>query len=115
SVMAIATVLGFVGIAMYIASNPAVAILSLSDHYAATTDAQRAIFLAAGQAMLATWQGTAFQTAYILGSVAGVAIGMVMLRSHIFGKVAAYMGILANAVGLGLYLPMIGVYIAVFS
>jgi hypothetical protein len=116
SVMAIATALGLLGIAMFIASNPAFEMLALSNQYAAaTTDAQRSIFLAAGQALLATWQGTAFQVAYVLGSVAGIAIGMVMLRSSSFGKVTASMGILANAVGLGLYLPMIGVYIAVFS
>jgi hypothetical protein len=114
--MAIATALGLLGIAMFIASNPAFEMLALSNQYAAaTTDAQRSIFLAAGQALLATWQGTAFQVAYVLGSVAGIAIGMVMLRSSSFGKVTASMGILANAVGLGLYLPMIGVYIAVFS
>jgi hypothetical protein len=116
SVMAIATALGFLGIAMFIASNPAFEMLSLSNHYAAaTTDAQRSIFLAAGQAMLATWQGTAFQTAYFLGSVAGIAVGVVMLQSGIFGKMTAYMAILANAVGLGLYIPMVGVYISVFS
>ena len=47
----IATVLGFVGIAVFFASNTALSMLTLSDQYAAaTTDAQRSIFLAAGQA-----------------------------------------------------------------
>jgi hypothetical protein len=116
SVMAIATALGFLGLVMFIASNPAFELLSLNRHYAAaTTDAQRAIFLTAGQALLATWQGTAFQVAYIVSSVAGIAIGMVMLRSSSFGKATASMAILGNAVGLGLYLPTVGVYISVFS
>ncbi len=54
SLMAIAMTLGFVGIAVYFASNQAFSMLSLSDQYAAaTTDAQRALFLAAGQAVLA--------------------------------------------------------------
>ena len=40
SYMAIATILGFVGIAVYFASNTAFSMLSLSDQYAAaTTDA----------------------------------------------------------------------------
>lgn len=116
SIMAAAAALGLLGIALFIASNPAFEMLSLSDRYAAaTTEAQRSVFLAAGEAMLATWQGTAFQVAYILGSVAGIAIGAVMLRSGVFGKLTAYMAILGNAVGLGLYIPTIGVYIAVFS
>lgn len=116
SIMAGAVAFGMVGIALFIASNPAFEMLSLSDQYAAaTTDAQRSVALAAGETMLATWQGTAFQVAYILGSVAGIAIGAVMLRSSVFGGPTAYMAILGNAVGLGLYIPTVGVYIAVFS
>ena len=116
SIIALGTTFGFVGLALFIASNPAFEMLSLSDHYAAaTTDAQRSVFLAAGQTMLASWQGTAFQVAYILGSIAGLAVSVVMLRSNIFNKVTAYAGILANAIGLGLFVPTIGVFIAVFS
>ena len=53
SYMTIATALAFVGIAVYLASNQAFSLLSLSDQYAAaTTDAQRSVLLAAGQALL---------------------------------------------------------------
>jgi hypothetical protein len=90
--------------------------LSLSDQYtAATTDAQRATFLAAGQAMLAGWQGTSFQVGYLLSSAAGILIPAVMLQGTIFGKPIAVLGILANAIGLGLYLPSIGIFLALFS
>ena len=116
SVMAIATALGFLGIVFFIASNPAFEMLSLSDRYAeATTEAQRSTFLAAGEAMLATWQGTTFQAAYLLGSVAGIAVGAVMLRSGTFSNVTGWMAILGNAVGFGLYVPVVGVYVSVFS
>jgi hypothetical protein len=116
SVMAIATTLGLLGIALFIASNPAFELLSLSDRYAAAaTDAERSGFLAAGQAVLAAWQGTSFQVAYLLGSAVGIVIGVVMLQGGSFGKPTAYAAILANAVGLGLYVPAVGVYIAVFS
>jgi len=116
SVMAIGTALGLAGLVLFIASNPAFQMLSLSDQYAAaTTDAERATLLTAGQVMLAGWQGTAFQTAYVIGSIAGIAISAVMLRSVLFGKVAACAGILANVIGLGLYVPVVGIYITVFS
>jgi hypothetical protein len=116
SLMTIATALGLVGIVLFITSNPAIEMLSLSDHYAAaTTDAQRAMFLAAGQAMLAGWQGTAFQVGYLLSSVAGIAIPAVMLRGAIFSKATAVLGILANIIGLGLYLSTIGIFLALFS
>jgi hypothetical protein len=49
--------------------------LSLSQRYtAATTDAQRSLIQAAGQAMLAIYQGGAFDVYYILGAVATLII-----------------------------------------
>lgn len=116
SLMLLALGGGMVGIAMYIASNPAVEMLALSRRYALAADASdQAILLAAGEALIAGWQGTAFHAAYWLGSLAGIAIGVVLYQSGVFGKSAAYMGILANVVGLGLYVPVVGVYISVFS
>jgi hypothetical protein len=65
--------------------------------------------------MVAAWQGSTFQVAYLLGSVAGIAVGVLMLRSAVFSNVTGYMALLGNAVGLGLYVPVVGVYISVFS
>jgi len=116
SFMAIATTLAFVGIAVYYASNTAFSMLSLSDQYAAaTTDAQRSMLLAAGQAMLAIYQGTAFYMSYVLVSVAPLIISVVMLRSNIFSKVTAYVGILANVLGLAYFLPAVGVLLSLIS
>jgi hypothetical protein len=116
SLMTVATALYFVAIAAYFASNTAFEMLSLSDQYAAaTTDAQRSVYLAAGQAMLATFEGTAFQVSYVLASVAGIMIGAVMLRSDIFGRVAAYALILGDVIGLGLYVPTIGIFLSLIS
>lgn len=38
-----------------------------------------------------------------------------MVRSAVFSDLAGWMAILGNAVGLGLYVPTVGVYISVFS
>jgi hypothetical protein len=101
SFMALGTTLGLVGIAVYLTTNPCFSMLSLSDQYAAaTTDAQRAIFLAAGQSLLTTWLGTAYDVSYIVGGVAGLIIAVVMLRSDIFGRTTAYVGIVLNALML---------------
>jgi hypothetical protein len=118
SVMVLATTLWLVGLTLFIASNPAFEMLSLSEGYAAaTTDAQRSTFLAAGQAMLAGYieQGTAFNVGYVLSSVAGVMIAFAMLRSGVFGKATAHVGIAGNVLGMGLYVPTIGVFLAVLS
>jgi hypothetical protein len=101
---------------LFIASNPAFEMLALSNQYAAAeTEAQRTVLLAAGQAMLVSWQGSAFQVSYLIGSVALIIISAVMLRSRIFSKTTGYLGILANVIALGLYVPMVGVYISVIS
>ncbi|MCX9009690.1 MAG: DUF4386 family protein [Candidatus Methanoperedens sp.] len=101
SFMAIAATLGFLGIAAYFASSTAFNMLSLSDQYAtATTDEQRAMFLAAGQAMLAIWTGTAFVVGYILEGVALLIIAVVMLRSTLFSRVTASVGILLGVMSL---------------
>jgi Domain of unknown function (DUF4386) len=101
SFMAIALALGLVGIAAYFASNTAFEMLSISSQYAAaTTDAQRSLFQASGQAMLAIYQGTAFDVYYILNAVATLILSGVMLRSNSFGKATASMGIVAGALML---------------
>jgi hypothetical protein len=116
SLMIIGLAIGLISVILFIASNPAFSMLSLSKQYFATAvEAERISLLCAGQAMMATWQGSGFQTSYLLGSVALILISVIMLRSDLFSKATGYLGILANVVALGLYIPVIGVYISVFS
>jgi hypothetical protein len=106
SLMAIATVLALVEAVTFIMARPALQMLYLSDQYAAaTTDAQRATLLAAGEAMLATFHGTAFHVGINLFSIYYLIVSIVMLRSNIFGRVTAYTGIVAAILNWGLYVP----------
>jgi hypothetical protein len=107
---------GLVSIVTYIASNTSFNLLVLSGHYgAATTEAQRAEIRAAGRAMLAIWQGTAYDVSYVLGGVATLLVAAVMLRSHRFSRVTAYVGLVmgvlvlvpATAGTIGLHLSLI--------
>jgi len=113
SVTLVATACGLVGITVYVASNQALAMFSLSESYAAaTTDAQRATFLAAGEALLATnnpgtlHQGAGIYASLLLVLVAGLLMSAVMLRSGIFSKGTAVTGILANGFGLGYFIVL---------
>ena len=65
--------------------------------------------------MLAIYQGTVFYMSYVLVSVAPMMISVVMLRSNIFSKVTAYVGILANVLGLAYFLPAVGVLLSLIS
>jgi F0F1-type ATP synthase assembly protein I len=116
SMTTMATGLWLLAIAMFIASNPALQMLSLSDQFAAaTSQTQRSVTVAAGQAMLASWEGTAFQVSYVVGQIAGILIGLVMLRSDRFGRAIPYTLMVGNVVGFGLYLPTVGRAISAFS
>jgi hypothetical protein len=97
----IATAVGFVGNTVYLVSNTAFCMLSLSGQYsAANTESQKAIYLAAGQVMLKLFNVTGLYVSYVFFSVWGVIISFVMLRSKIFSKTTGRVGIVANAVAL---------------
>lgn len=116
SAMVIATAIALIGTVLHLTSNTAFEMLLLSEGYAAAaTDAQRAMFLAAGEATLTSYYGTAFHVSYVLGYVTKIIIGAVMLRSVVFGKVTGYMGILAGVTGLAFYLPMVGLFFSIVS
>jgi hypothetical protein len=113
SAMVIATALGLVGVAVYFAANQAFAMLNLSRRYVdATTEAQRTLFLAAGEALLANhnpgslYQGTGMTVSLLLVLLAGLIISVVLLRSPAFSRWAAYAGILANGFALGQFVAL---------
>ena len=116
SFMAIALAFSFIGAIAIIVARPALDMLYLSDQFAAaTTDAQRTLFLAAGEALLSMRNGTAFHVSYNLANIYLVIVPLVMLQSNIFSKITAYMGILAGIIGFGLYVPAIGIFLSVLS
>jgi hypothetical protein len=100
---AFATALAFVGGTLWFAGQSAFSFVHLADRYAAaSTDAERERLLAAAEAVLATdvWHatGTAVGGTLLLG--AAVLVSVMMLRSGLFGRVAAWSGILANGLDL---------------
>ena len=113
------------GIAMFLSSNQAFNLLSLSNQYAAAaTESQRSLFLAAGQSALnlnnPTLFGTGLFWSYMCLYLAGLTISLIMLQTRYFGKATAVIGIVANAFGLGYFFtsafaPSLGVIPAVGS
>ncbi len=116
SLVAIFMTLSVVGVICFVISRPSFEMLSLSNqYYAANTDAQRNSLLAAGQSMLAIFHGTTFYVSYILGSIAGIIISIVILQGKIFSKATAYTRIASSILDFGLFIPAIGLYISLFS
>jgi hypothetical protein len=118
SLMLVAAGLWLVSVALFIGSNTGFEMLSLSHGYAAAgNQAERAQYLAAGQTMLAAYmgQGSSFVMGYLLASVAGVLAGIAMVRNRVFSRLAAWAVIVANLVGLGLFIPVVGVPLSILS
>ncbi len=116
SFMTLYLVITLLGVAMFVASRPALEMLRMSRLYAgAATESERIIYLTAGENMIATFNGTAFQVSYLLGSIGGLILSLVMLRTPIFSKATAYVRIASSLCDLGLYVPMVGMYISIFS
>jgi hypothetical protein len=94
---ALALVLSLVGTAIYLSNNAAFPMLALSARYeSATTDAQKALLSAAGEAILA--RGEDFTPGAFIGfffsEIAMIVMALVMLRGGIFSKSTASAGLL---------------------
>jgi len=111
----LATALAFVGTTLTLATPTALSMIPLSDKFAATTDTVRNQLLAGGEALLAAdiWHSTSAIIGGVLLQCGAVLISIVMLRSNVFSKTTAWLGIvmhgldLAHIVG-GLFLPAAG-------
>jgi hypothetical protein len=107
----ISTTMAFLGIVFFYLSNQAFALLSLSrGYYAATTDLERMAYLSAGQALVTTSNPMVFGTgvfwAFIMVTTAGVIVSVAMIRTAIFPKATGYVGLVANALGLGYFVTV---------
>lgn len=101
SLMAVGTVIAFVGIAIYFTVNLALAMLDLSHQFAkAETETHGAGCVVADQAVLAIFRGTSFIVHYILIGIAGMIVSTVMLRSTLFSRATSYAGLLQGAMML---------------
>ena len=114
--MGLVLVLSMLGAGAFIAARPAFEMLRLSNQYtAATNDAQRAIYLASGETLIAIFHGTAFHVSYVLGSISGLILSFVMLKSLIFSRATAYVRIASSVFDFGLFIPVVGTFVSILS
>lgn len=93
----LAMIIAFLGIGVFYATNRAFPMLGLSNQYVtASSDAERAVLEAAGVSLLNVGQSHSPGTflGFFLTETAGIFISLVMLRSGIFSRTAAYAGTL---------------------
>ena len=96
----LAALFAFLGLTILLITNMAYPMVYLSNQYqAATIESQKILLLAAGETKIAT-----VNTGMILGGffVEGAALifSIIMLRSNVYGKLIAYLGILGHGLDL---------------
>lgn len=97
SFSALALIISLVGAAIFYSTNRAFPMLDLSAQYAiASSDTQRTLLEAAGQAMLAVGQSHTPGTfmAFFFSEIGGVLMAIVLLRGKLFNRAAAYAGMI---------------------
>jgi hypothetical protein len=113
----LSTALAFAGLTLVLATPTALSMIQLSDKYAAaTSEAARMQWQAAGEAVMATdiWHGTGAILGGVLLQAGAVLISFVMLRGGVFSRATAYLGIVMHGLDLlhivsGLFVPVSGV------
>lgn len=101
SLMMLGTTFAMIAITLYFASNPAATMLVLAQHYDASGPAaQNSGVVAAGQAALLEFQGTAFLLHYVMMGFAGMIVSFVMFGSTVFSRTTAIAGVLQGAMML---------------
>jgi hypothetical protein len=97
---ALAALFAFAGLTIILVSFIAYPMVFLSDQYSnTTTEEQRILFLAAGEAKIATVI-TGMNMGGFLVEGAAVIFSILMLKSNVFGKRTAYLGIVGHGLDL---------------
>jgi hypothetical protein len=105
----IALVLGLIADILIIPARPISELFSLSGLYAsATTEAAKNQYLAAGEALLLLFNGTGWFLNTLLGGFSLLMSSLLMLRSNIFSKSTAYVGVITNVAVCLFFIPGIG-------
>lgn len=105
----LAWVLIFAGVTLFLTTASSTSWLSLSDKFtAATSEAQKAQILAAGEAIMASdmWHSTTSLIGGILLQTGALLVSIIMLQSQSFSKPTAWVGIFTHGLDL-IHIPML--------
>lgn len=112
-----AALLGGAGLTLFLSAPSAFSWLTLSDKFAAaTSEGQKSLFLAAGEAILAAdmWHSSTAFVGGLLLQTSTLLFSVVMLRSNAFSKLTAWIGVVTHGLDLAHillmpFIPAVGV------
>jgi hypothetical protein len=80
----LALLFGLIGVACYYPSNPAFEMMTLSHQYIQSAAESQHLYLAAGEAVMAAYTGTSFNTYYVLSTLCLLLFSYALLKSPQF-------------------------------
>ena len=105
----IALAVGLIGVVLLFPSRPLLELLTLSRSYtSATSEAAESQYLASGATLLALFDGTGWFLNNLLGGFSLLVSSLMMLRSEVYSKTTAYVGIVTNAMVCAFFIPVLG-------
>jgi hypothetical protein len=116
SLALLALTLGLFSLALFFVSREATfSMWQLSTQYAVADEAGRAALRASGQTLLTLYNGGTFGLSYLLGATSTLLFSLAMLRTLLFGRAAAVVGLVTgvtmlvppNTGGVGLVVAML--------
>jgi len=112
----IALVVGLMADVLIIPARPIYEMFTFSTLFtAATTEAARSQYLAAGEALLSLFNGTSWFLNTLLGGASLLISSLLMLRGKVFSKATAIVGIVTNAAVCLFFVPGVGTYFLLLS
>lgn len=97
SAVVLALAFAVLGMAAYMASPRPVEMLALAQAHSQAEPVEQVALIAAGDGMLATWMGTAFDIYYFFNLVTLLVFAFLMYRSTVFTRATAVWGLAAAA------------------
>jgi hypothetical protein len=102
-------VLAGISTAACLSTRPIVELVALADlHAAASSAAERAVFVAAAEALLAQFHGAAWAVSITSGGAAGLVFGLSMRRSEAFSRMSVWATALSGFGALLVPIPVVG-------
>jgi len=92
---------GLIGVAAYFSSNIGFEVMSLAQRYELSSmENEQSQLIAAGEALLATYKGTAFNAYYVLNGISLILFSLAMIGHDAFGKKIGFTGLIAGTLML---------------
>lgn len=116
SLSVLALTFGFIGFMALINARPIMESLQIANQYQVAGSAvQKERILASFNALLEYYHGTSFTIHYAIGTLSLLLSSIVMLKSEIYSKSTAYIGIATCIFTFSYYVPVIGTYLSLVS